>query len=532
VPVITFDDFAGGLDVRPLAYVARPNILRVLVNAYITTGKTIKKRPCLQAVATLEAGTVGLKSFNGKLQTFYGDGAAIVHSNTLFNANKVPHWSTGAAPTKIHYADQYNAILYVVAEFSTAVFRHYYLDDPGTWVAATAYTVSTFRRPTTKNGYRYKVTAIAGTGTSAGVEPAWPTTVGATIIDNPGANQITWTCQAFDVTDTNCPHTKPVCKQSQKMFAVGTDATTVRYCKTGDPRDWTAASDAGFLPAGLYSRGSDQVTALGIYGNKNIAVFFSDNTQLWFVDPNPSNMSLSWNIEGVGTVFVKAQGPVSHDLFFLAQTGFRSTAVQQFTNNVQEADVGSAIDALIKAGILSTDDPLSLYYPKLGQFWCINGATAWVYSFSKASKISAWSKFTLPFSIDDACVLNQELYVRTGNDVYKVTDAVTKDGAASIPLVDIEMYPQDGKRPGVLKQWTGVDVIGTGTPTISWKYLDPDDGTYRETTAYEYPAITEPGNMYPIELLATRMAPHMQHQKDEAFEIGMLMLHHENLGAV
>jgi hypothetical protein len=72
MPVITFDDFAGGLDVRPLQYMSRPNILRTLLNAYVTTGKTIKKRPCLQSVATLEAGTVGLKSFNGKLQTFYG----------------------------------------------------------------------------------------------------------------------------------------------------------------------------------------------------------------------------------------------------------------------------------------------------------------------------------------------------------------------------------------------------------------------------------------------------------------------------
>jgi hypothetical protein len=56
--------------------------------------------------------------FQGKLQTFYGQGAAIVHANPLFNANRVPHWTTGASPTRIHYADQYNAILYVVAEYA------------------------------------------------------------------------------------------------------------------------------------------------------------------------------------------------------------------------------------------------------------------------------------------------------------------------------------------------------------------------------------------------------------------------------
>lgn len=532
MPVLTLDDFAGGLDVRPQQYLSRPNIVRVLQNAYVTTGKTIKKRSCLQSVATLEAGTVGLKAFQGKLQTFYGDGAPIVHANPLFTANKVPHWTSGVAPTKIHYADQYNAILYVVAEFAGPAYRHYYLDDPTAWVTATAYAVGIFRRPTVKNGYRYEVTAIVGTGTTGGVEPVWPTTVGATVVDNAGANQITWTCRTFAITDANCPHTKPTIKQSQKMFAAGTDGTTVRYCKTGAPRDWTAASDAGFLPVGLYARGSDQVMGLGLYGNRNIAVFFSDNSQLWLVDPDPTLMNLSWNIEGVGSLYAKGSGPVSHDLFFLAQTGFRSMSVQQLTNNVQEADIGSSVDALVRADFATTDDPISIYYPKLGQFVCFNGNRAWVYSFSRASKISAWSKFTFPFSIDDACVLNQELYVRTGNDVYKITEAVTKDGISSIPLVDVTCYFQDGKRPGVLKQWTGLDFIGTGNPTISYQYYDPDTQTVNETAGYEYPAMTEPGNLYAIEMLTTRIAPHLTHQKDEAFEIGALMLHHENLGPV
>jgi hypothetical protein len=131
MPVVTFDDFAGGLDVRPAAALSRTNILRVLQNAYITTGKAIRKRPCLFKEATLEAGTVGLKSFNGKLNTFYGQGAAIVHADTRFVARRVPHQTTGAAPTKIHYCDQYNALMYVAAEYGDGTFRHHYLDDLG-----------------------------------------------------------------------------------------------------------------------------------------------------------------------------------------------------------------------------------------------------------------------------------------------------------------------------------------------------------------------------------------------------------------
>ena len=729
MPIITFDDFAGGLDVRPAAALSKTNILRVLTNAYVTTGKSIKKRPCLEKIATLEAGTVGLKAFGGKLNTFYGAAPVITHADTRFVARRLPHWTSGAAPTKIHYCDQYNALMYACAEYAGGVFRHHYLDDPGAWAAATSYTigayrrpitangfryemtagadpgawaegtsytkgdyrrptvtnglryemtggadpgawatatayvvgnfrrptvangfryevtaiagtgtsgaaeptwpttigqtvidnpganqvvwtcraligtstadpgawaavtaypVATYRRPVVKNGFRYEVTAILGTGTSGAAEPTWPTTIGATVIDNPGANQITWTCRVgtepvwpttigatvvdnqvtwacraiagtsggaepawpttvgvaivdnqvtwtcrtFAVTDANCPHTKQVTKQAQKMYAAGAgDNTTVRYCKTGEPRDWSAVNDAGFIAAGLYARGSDRVTAIGPFQKSGLWVGFSDNSQVWTVDANPANITLSDNIEGIGTLFHRAAGPVSRDLFFLAQNGFRSVSLISITDNLQDTDVGSAIDAIVTAGVLSTDDPLSLYYPKLGQFWSINGDMAWAYSFSRTSKISAWSKYTFPFDVDDVTVLNQELYLRTGNDVYKVNDAVYKDGVSSIPLIDVQMFAQDAKKPAVLKQFMGMDVIGIGQWTIGHVFYK-EDGTTAETPGYEYQAITEPGNLGPVELLCTRIGPHLQHQKDEPAELSSLMLHYESLGPV
>lgn len=525
MPALTFDRFEGGLDVRPAHALANAKILRGLTNAYISTGRSIKKRPCLELIATLEAGTVGLKTIGTKLATFYGTGAAINHADTRFQAYRVPHWTSGAAPTKIHFCDAFNALPYIVAEYAGPVYRHHYLDDPGVWVTATAYSVGAFRRPITANGFRYEVTAIAGTGTSGGVEPVWPTTIGATVIDNPGANQITWTCRTFAITDTNCPHTKPVTKRQQKMYAAS--GTNVRFCKTSDVRDWTAASDAGFLAAGLQASGSDQVTALGQFGS-NLAVFFSDSTQVWEVDPTPSNNALTGSIENVGTIFPKSPRAMAGDLFFLAQNGFRSVSLLALTNNLQDQDIGTGIDALVKPAFATTDDPISIYYPLLGQWWCINGATAWVYSFSRTSKLSAWSKFTFPFTIDDATVLDQELYVRTGNDVYKVSTSVTKDGVSSTPLVDIAMYFQDAQKPGVLKMWWGVDVIGTGTPTISFLH-DAADQTL-ESSTYQYPAITEPGTLNPVELCSTRIAPHIQHQIDEEFEISLVTLYYEDLG--
>ena len=62
------------------------------------------------------------------------------------------------------------------------------------WITATVYPLNSYVIPTAANGYYYKATAISGTGTSGGVQPTWPTTIGTTVVDNTGANQITWTC--------------------------------------------------------------------------------------------------------------------------------------------------------------------------------------------------------------------------------------------------------------------------------------------------------------------------------------------------
>lgn len=56
------------------------------------------------------------------------------------------------------------------------------------WQANTNYALNAIVRPTTPNGRRYIATADAGS--SAGSEPTWPTTVGATVVDG----GITWTC--------------------------------------------------------------------------------------------------------------------------------------------------------------------------------------------------------------------------------------------------------------------------------------------------------------------------------------------------
>ena len=70
-----------------------------------------------------------------------------------------------------------------------------YAANGAPWKSATSgYVNGTAVIPEHANGLVYVVTGGAGTRTSAGSEPVWPLTIGATVTDNPGGNQVVWTC--------------------------------------------------------------------------------------------------------------------------------------------------------------------------------------------------------------------------------------------------------------------------------------------------------------------------------------------------
>lgn len=524
MPSITFDRFDIGLDRRKGKASSEPNRLRVLTNAYVTTGKQVQKRPVLSLVTTLEPGTKGLKAAAGKLNTFYESGT-IAHTHSLFTTRKLPHPTLSQAITRIHYCDSFAGYIYAVAEYADGSIWHHYLDDDGAWAAATTYTVNTYRRPSVANGLRYKVTAIAGSGTSAASEPAWPTTVGATVVDNPGPNQVTWTCFSPYVQDANCPQRAPTIKAANKIVCAKDDV--VRFSAAGTPRDWTKANDAGFLPTGRNQDGSTNALALGQF-QKQLVVFFVDGAQVWNFDENPTLNAIYQKIYGIGTQYPQSPASFASDVFFLADAGFRSITVNSMTDNFQDVDVGSPVDALV-APTLSGTTPMALYVPGFGQYWCFVGRTAWVYSFSKSAKLAAWSKYTFPIDIDAVAALNNRLYARSGDNVYVLAADAYTDNGTNVDVA-VEMAYVDAKQPGILKQFWGADFVGQGTPKLSFRY-DPNDES-KLSEPYDYTGDTRTGTLHPVEIAAVNLAPVVTHAANEDFRLDALELYFSPLGAV
>lgn len=240
-------------------------------------------------------------------------------------------------------------------------------------------------------------------GTSAAIEPDWPNTVGATVVDNTvtwegvGTGYVTWEAHALMVsdgtepdwptsedgvvadgtieweavstriTDENCPNTKVVAIAASKVFAV--DRDVVRYCATANPLDWTTAEDAGYLPTGLRQGNANDMAVLQTY-RSNLACWNANGFQMWQVDPDPTQMAILDQMEGIGSTEQRAAQGVANDLLFLSQLGVRSVGIANAAENLAAADVGSPIDVLVREAMaVAGARVIGTYYPGAGQFW-------------------------------------------------------------------------------------------------------------------------------------------------------------------
>lgn len=329
------------------------------------------------------------------------------------------------------------------------------------------------------------------------------------------------------VADANCPDTKGVVKLASKLFAINGD--TVRFCKTGNPRDWSAVNDAGFLPTGLNSRGDRSANALGIYQNK-LVVLTRDGAQVWIVDPDPTAMKLDTIVENVGTSFPRSVANVAGDLYFLSDYGFRSITTLQLTNNLADVDVGSPIDTLVRpetkvAGVF----PRAFYFYGTGQYICAIGNQLFVYSISRTAKIAAWSRYFLPNAVDAFAELGQELYIRSGDSVFKLDPATnTDDGLQFEVLLDLPYM--DLKTPGQLKRIYGADLVVDGRCEFSIGYDVRNPDAY--TAPVRVKGNTRPGGVIPVEVCGTEFSLRFRNYDNKPFRLDSVTLYYEVLGSV
>lgn len=425
------------------------------------------------------------------------------------------------------------------------------------WVAGTAYATGKQVEPKLENGFVYEATTagtaasveptwplVAGNtvadGTvvwtcrqvnwieytahaiyrSGGVEPTWPTTPGLTVVDG----GVTWTCKAPNITDQYCPNSKQVLILVSKVFAGDRDVT--RYCSTNNPTDWSSSNDAGFISHGLQSVGEQECSALGEYRG-NLAIWTPSTLIIYQVDPDPSQFAKLDAFEGLGTTVTRGATAVANDLDFLTSQGARSVSIAAGGQSLESGDFGAPVDPLVIAFLAAHPDAIGVYYANTGQYLIFFGSDVMVYTRSSISGTACWSRYTLPWAVDDVALLTGKMYVRSGDTVFVYDEAAFCDQDTSgnnVIFSAIVWWPWlDFGAMGVNKQLVGIDYVGKRPVTIEVGYDQNDITVFTPALALDADTLT--GGIVPIPVTAPSFSFRITHAENLAWDMDALIVY-------
>jgi len=222
--VVTLNATAAGMTRQREKGGANPSTLYELTNGYVNASKAPQQRPGTTWKFAWPTNTKGMCAFKGVLHAFSASPIDTGVTDHVVNCLRHPDHSFSGQIQKIHYAAPFLGYLYVVAEFDDGQIFHYWLQEPQPWLAEHAYNGGERVQPTTPNGYYYEATteltppawapavkravgdviqptvatgwkyvctAVTGDNPiSAGREPTWPQTDGATVTEYVEANPV------------------------------------------------------------------------------------------------------------------------------------------------------------------------------------------------------------------------------------------------------------------------------------------------------------------------------------------------------
>lgn len=188
---------------------------------------------------------------------------------------------------------------------------------------------------------------------------------------------------ATAIADVNFPKSGLMVTAGSRVYGISEDGLTVRFCKVGDPTDWTTAGNAGFLPIAQHFGGSERAYGLGLYQDK-LAVFGNASVQLWTIDPDPSAMALDRVVGGVGTRHHRSIVSLNGDTLFLSDSGVRSLTTPANALFPTDVDLGLPVRSLTSSPTSTTRfssgalEPavLALAAVPLSQYW-VSAPSRW-----------------------------------------------------------------------------------------------------------------------------------------------------------
>lgn len=510
-------DLSRGLDVRRLPESTPPGALIRGRDGHITRGGEFEKRAAFVPEYNLPAGrTMSLAATPQSLLLFGHQTPPSLGSDFVYQQ------LTGhGALRRIVSWDLFSGQAYVAAEFMNGDIVHYY---NGVEVDRAAKAATTFFLITSGSvGVTYNVLidgvsatggAVAWAGSATATAQAIVNAINSTVsspdyvaaliqpllafgtisaaVTGPAANSravsIVTTGGALSGAvlaggiDAYVTGTRYVRTIGTKMYTLS--ESNIQFSAVGAPTNWSdtdTGTGFGFISTDQYTSGSEKLTAVVEY--RNFAAVFAENCiQIWTVAADPADNAFQRVLRNVGTSCPRSVVQYGDgDLFFLDESGLRSLRSRDSSNAASTTGVGVKVDPLILEKLRSLteaerENVIGLIEPQDGRFWLIVKDTIFVLSLFEEERINAWTVYTTSyvdhigirreFTVDDAVVFQNRVYLRSGDTVYVyggLTTGQETDGA----VAEAWTAYLDADDPAAEKQWTAIDMAFSGEWSVA-----------------------------------------------------------------
>jgi hypothetical protein len=418
------ENFAAGLDTRKSPLTSPAGTLTRLVNAVVTPGGEIAKRRAFVDIGSV-AGSFGLASTESSLYVFGRNVVpplpTISIPGVTMKGQKIPNPATGLLQ---YDYDVYDGKIYLACYDPAAAFP-------------------------SNNPHYYDAVLTGGTG------------------------------KGFYVRTF----------QSKIYSVLG---STLSFSKLDDPLLWNPSTDlgAGYIILSKQDADSEQLTSLEIYYDK-MAIFSTEAVQIWMLNPDDDLNNFDQLLRGTGTA--ASRSPLQYgngDVLYLDQSGIRSLKARDSSNSASVSDIGSPVDPTIVAllqskGSAYMNKAIALLEPSVGRFWMVFPDEILVLSYFPGPKITAWSYFTLPFTVQHAVTCGGKIFIRsTANRLYVYGGSAgnSYDNCG----VEVRLPYLDGKKPGHRKLFQAVDAtVSYNRPSDPPDPAEPTTGSWRVAVSFD-----------------------------------------------
>jgi hypothetical protein len=319
-------------------------------------------------------------------------------------------------------------------------------------------------------------TVSAVSGGVTGVAEVWTATVGGTFEVGDKFN--------ISIDDVNYgyvgnPTTKARTALTHKSKVYATAGSLLQFSGVNTATGWNSENDigAGFVNMANNDSGSQDVVGMEVYQG-NLAIFSRRSAIIEFVDPDPTQNRQLQTLKRTGLRAPRGVIAVSdQDVLYFSDSGIRSLRARDSSNAAAVEDVGTAIDPLVRstANALAqavVEAAVAAVEPRDGRYWLILGGTIFVFSYYRASQVTAWSFYTPGFTISDTAEIDDRLYCRSGDTIYlyggdsgEVYDSST---------VTVQFGFQHLDKPATAKNLKGFDFDAEGTWAVK-VLVNPED---------------------------------------------------------